>query len=180
MFGYDIETKEQVVFEETSGPMDSPWPMSCHDNRHTGRSPYSTADNPLFEKWRFKADGWIDNGIIIDNDGMLYFGDKERYLYSIYPNGTLYWKYKTEDLLCSTPAIAKGGTIYIGDFRNNFYAFNPEGILNWKFNTGGPMLSSPVIGKDGTIFVGVMGGLGFVFNCPWYDPPPHLKMINTI
>ena len=21
--------------------------------------------------------------------------------------------------------------------------------------------------------LGVMDGLGFVFNCPWYDPPPH-------
>ena len=26
----------------------------------------------------------------------------------------------------------------------------------------------------------VMDGLGFAFNCPWYDPPPHLKIINKI
>ena len=38
--------------------MDSPWPMYCHDERHTGRSNYSTVGNPSgVEKWRL-YDGW--------------------------------------------------------------------------------------------------------------------------
>ena len=46
-------TSSEIVEE----PMDSPWPMFMHDVRHTGRSPYSTADNPYDEKWYFTADG---------------------------------------------------------------------------------------------------------------------------
>ena len=36
----------------TTGPMDSPWPMKCHDTHHTGLSPYSTAHITGLEKWR--------------------------------------------------------------------------------------------------------------------------------
>ncbi len=43
---------------ELSGPMDSPWPMKCHDSHHTGRSPYSTASVTGLEKWRFRCGGW--------------------------------------------------------------------------------------------------------------------------
>ncbi len=41
----DIEIVEDVVqpvkpvSSVSSGPMDSPWPMKCHDLRHTGKKP---------------------------------------------------------------------------------------------------------------------------------------------
>ncbi len=57
-----------------SPPMDSPWPMYCHDTRHTGRSPYSTADNPYDTKWMFDIYGPVFGGPIIDEDGVLYIG----------------------------------------------------------------------------------------------------------
>ena len=72
VFGYDEESlcsnnAENKIYEKStllSGPMNSPWPMQGHDRRHTGRSPYSTADNPGIEKWRFFTGdhGWIDSG----------------------------------------------------------------------------------------------------------------------
>ena len=42
----------ELVYDLTNpinSPMDSVWPMKCHDNKHTGRSPYSTANNNGFE-----------------------------------------------------------------------------------------------------------------------------------
>ena len=49
---------ENKLIEQTSsrdgGLMNSSWPMKCHDQRHTSQSPYSTADNPGLEKWRFR------------------------------------------------------------------------------------------------------------------------------
>ena len=36
------------------------WPMQGYDRKHIGRSPYSTADNPGIEKWRFAAEDWCD------------------------------------------------------------------------------------------------------------------------
>ena len=35
-----------------SDSIDSPWPMQCHDLRHTSRSPYSTTNVTGLEKWR--------------------------------------------------------------------------------------------------------------------------------
>ena len=55
------------------GPMDSPWSMKCHDNRNTGRSLYSTADNSGTEKWKYETDSWIETTPIIDNEGKIYY-----------------------------------------------------------------------------------------------------------
>ena len=54
----DIPIQKNIFDSKVSpvtldGLMDSAWPMYCHDTRHTGRSPYSTADNPGLVKWLF-------------------------------------------------------------------------------------------------------------------------------
>ena len=89
----------------SSGPMDSPWPMKCYDLHHTSRCPYSTTHITDLEKWRFLCDG-VDGSPIIGDDGTLYFGDKDRDIYAIYPNGTLKWKYHTGGWINSAPALA--------------------------------------------------------------------------
>ena len=137
--------------------MDSPWSMKCHDTRHTGRSPYSTADNPYDEKWKFGGCDWVEGGPVIGNDGTIYFGDFNRDLYALYPNGTLKWKYKTGGWIWSTPAIGNDGSIYIGSWDCGLYSFNSNGVLKWKFGAGQVISSSPAIGEDGTIYFGVMG-----------------------
>ena len=113
--GLDVRTDRledtEVLDTISGGPMDSAWPMQSHDTKHTGRSPYSTADNPYDEKWKFWTDGWIDDTPVIDNEGVIYFGGSHgglgRYLYAIYPDGTLKWKYKTGGLIAgSSPAFA--------------------------------------------------------------------------
>ena len=74
---YDnIESEETInPLEPTQpmdGPMDSAWPMYCHDTHHTGRSPYSTAGNVGFNKWWFKTDyGFIEGSGVIDKDGVI-------------------------------------------------------------------------------------------------------------
>jgi outer membrane protein assembly factor BamB len=149
---------EQMI---SKGPMDSAWPMKCHDNRHTSQSPYSTADNLGIEKWRFHFTGWSEDTPVIDNDGVIYckgaYGYLDRYLYAIYPDGTEKWKYETGGLLLgSSPAIAEDRTIYIGSWDTRLYAINPDGTKIWSVGTGGSIASSPAIGEDGTIYVGHM------------------------
>ena len=164
-----IEPEEElpIQVESTSspitplvGPMDSPWPMKCHDNHHTGRSAYNTADT-CAEKWRFKTGDWVEGGIVVDNDGDIYFGDFDRYLYAIYPDGTEKWKYKTGEWIWSTPAIGDDGTIYIGSLDHYFYAINPDGTEKWKFLANDASIaSSPAIAGDGTIYFGTLWSLG--------------------
>ncbi len=147
-------------------PMNSAWPMKCHDTLHTGRSPYSTADNPYDEIWCFYSDTWILAGPVVDKNGIIYFGgghgDLPWYLIAVYPDGSLKWRYKTGGLVWSTPAIDEDGTIYIGTFDDKLYAINPDGTLKWKCGCGGSIASSPAIAEDGTIYVGIMSGYDLV------------------
>jgi outer membrane protein assembly factor BamB len=145
------------------GPMDSPWPMKCHNNRHTGQSPYSTADNPYIEKWRYHCD-WMEDSAIIDNNGTIYFGDLGRWFYAIYPNGGTKWKYKTGNMIWSAPAIAEDGTIYVGSWDCRLYAFYQNGTLKWRFPASGSISSSLAIAEDGTIYFGGFGGYIYAVN----------------
>ena len=161
--GLDAGENQPVETTPTAtGPMDSAWPTEYHDNRHTGRSPYSTADNPYDEVWRFETDGWVENSPVIDNYGTIYFGGscnlQPWYIFAINPNGTLKWKYKTDNtIMGSSAAIAEDGTIYIGSWDCRLYAFNPDGTVKWKTGVGGNVYSSPNIAEDGTIYIGAMG-----------------------
>jgi len=138
------------------GPMISPWPMYCHDTRHTSRSPYSTINNMGFEIWRLRTNGWIEGGPVIDNNGTIYIGAKN--LYSVYPNGTLKWEYDTPYYIMSTPAIDENGILYVGTIwalPNYLYAiYTNNGTLKWKFQTANHIFSSPAIGDDGSIYFG--------------------------
>ncbi|HEC89397.1 MAG TPA: hypothetical protein ENI44_02310, partial [Thermoplasmatales archaeon] len=75
------------------GLMDSPWPMKCHDTKHTSLSPYSTSDNNGAILWKFRVENGIDAGIVVDDNGVVYFGCGDWYLYAVNPDGTLKWRY---------------------------------------------------------------------------------------
>jgi outer membrane protein assembly factor BamB len=154
----DIPEAENIPYQKNSptslgGLMDSAWPMYCHDTRHTGRSPYSTADTSGVEKWNYEIPSTPDGDIVIDENGIIYAGANG--LYAFYPNGTLKWKYITHFKVHSAPAIDEDGTIYFGYIYGDEYliALNPDGTLKWKYKTGG-LFSSPAIGDDGTIYFG--------------------------
>jgi len=150
-------SKSKEAIQPLNGlPMDSPWPMYCHDVRHTGRSPYNTANNPGTEKWRIGTGGWATGSPIIGEDGIIYMGAKE--LHAIYPNGTLKWKYDIPHKIVSAAAIDENGVIYIGTIEampNYLYAiYTSNGTLKWKYKTDNHIYSSPAIGNDGTIYFG--------------------------
>ena len=166
-----IEDEERTVTEKkyqkpqqtviSSGPMDSPWPMYCHDNVHTGRSPYSTLNNPLQLKWQFKLKGGSYHcSPVIDSDGFIYVARED--LYAIYPNGTMKWEYDFPFHAESTPAIDENGIIYVGTvwaMPNYMYAvFSNNGTRKWRYKTGNHITSSPAIGDDGTIYFGDWNG----------------------
>ena len=138
------------------GPMDSPWPMYCHDVRHTGRSPYSTANNPYDVKWMFDIYGPVWGGPVIDEEGIIYIGSDS--VYAIYPNGTLKWRYNDFIRIASTPAIDENGIIYVGAYwvgpQYMYAIYKNNGTLKWRFYVGEWIDSSPAIGDDGSIYFG--------------------------
>ena len=162
-----FRSTEPVAYNKPSlpldGPIDSSWPMKCHDTHHTGRSPYSTAHITCLEKWRRRGIvpgfGGVDGSPIVGDDGTIYYGDKDRYIYALYPNGTEKWNYKTDMWITSAPALGEDGTLYVGSWDHYLYAFNSSnGIRKWKLNLGDTIGSSPALAEDGTIYVGDTGG----------------------
>jgi outer membrane protein assembly factor BamB len=147
-----VVSNQKEIAQPLDGPMDSAWPMYCHDTRHTGRSPYSTIDI-WDEIWKFETDGWADSSPAIDENGIIYIGAYR--LYAVYPNRTLKWDYKLGNIASCSPAIDENGIIYVGTayVDTNLYAVYPNGTLKWKYKTGN-VFSSPVIGDDGVIYFG--------------------------
>jgi outer membrane protein assembly factor BamB len=131
--------------------------MKCHDLHHTGRSTKGTANISYTEIWRYEFDDSLDTDPAIGDDGTIYIGSGDRYLYAFYPNGTVKWRYDVGGRLwLKCPAIADDGTIYIGVWSGSLHAINPDGTLKWTF--GSDMGSDPVIGEDGTIYFGTFEG----------------------
>lgn len=154
---YDKTCDEQAAGEVSQAscdsPMNSSWPMFGHDAKHTGRSPYSTAGNPLELKWAFRTTTMIESSPTIDNNGTIYFADWH-YLYALYPNGTEKWRHQHAALSSSSPAIAADGTIYygVGNYGYYFYAVYSNGTTKWVFSPNDYVYSAPTIGEDGTIY----------------------------
>ena len=136
------------------GPMESPWPMFGHDNRHTSQSPYSTSTNLGGIKWKFGTSHFFESSPAIADDGTIYVGSSGGYLHAFYPNGTQKWLYRTGDWVTSSPAISNDGTIYIGSWDGNLYAIRSNGTLKWRFPIGGWGESSSAIAEDDTIYIG--------------------------
>ncbi|OGW46250.1 MAG: hypothetical protein A2Y66_08990 [Nitrospirae bacterium RBG_13_41_22] len=104
--------------------------------------------------WSFKAGGAIVSSPAIGDDGTIYVGSDDHFLYAISSDGKLKWKYETGDVITASPAIGSDGTIYVGSKDRQFYAINPDGTLKWVYPTVSLLVSSPAIGSDGTIYVG--------------------------
>lgn len=136
----------------SGGLINSSWPMYCHDERHTGRSPYNTSHNPGAELWRIRLNGpLLTMSPAIGKDGVIYVPGTD--LYAIYPNGTLQWK-RDEGCEWMCPAIDENGTIYVGtESASTKYllAIRPDGTKKWGVPNG-YMSSTPTIGDDGIIY----------------------------
>jgi len=141
---------------------DSAWPMYCHDTKHTGRSPYNTADNPMTEKWRYPMDGYSHHSApVLDNEGTVYVANS--HIYALYPNGSLKWEFAYGSPVEGGPAIdEQQGVLYYGiewDSPNYIYAlYLSNGSTKWKYPVSGDITSSPAIDSFGNIYFGDWNG----------------------
>lgn len=136
----------------------APWPMFQHDQKHTGKTRFvGTHVGAL--RWRFKTDGPIVSSPTIAEDGTIYVGSDDNYVYAINRDGSLKWRYKTGGIVRSSPAISEDGTVYIGSFDKKLYAFDgSNGNVKWTYQTGDGIESSPAIDESGTIYIGSSDG----------------------
>ncbi|MFH1521168.1 MAG: PQQ-binding-like beta-propeller repeat protein [Candidatus Micrarchaeota archaeon] len=144
-----------------------PWPQFHGSAQHGGQSQYNTSHIDGTIKWVFETGSGIESSPVIAEDGTIYFGSHDGYLYAINPDGTEKWKFfigtpnydvrwNVSKVMMATPAITQDGTIYAYSASNYLYAVNPDGTEKWKFYIEwlSDFWSSPTIGDDGTIYIG--------------------------
>ena len=100
----------------------------------------------------------------IGDDGTIYFGSWDDYLYALYPDGTLKWKLDCYSSISSSPAIGADGTIYVGAYSGTIFSVDIYGNENWRYQTGDYVLSSPAIDKNGVVYVGSFDGTLYALN----------------
>jgi len=99
--------------------------------------------------WKFKTGYEVDSSPAIGEDGTIYVGSGDNYLYAINPDGTLRWKFKTGDFVLSSPTIGKDGTVYVGSWDDYLYAIGPLYGQIHGFLTGvAPEFTGTVTGSD--------------------------------
>ncbi len=142
---------------------DSPWPMFMHDPQHTGRSPYK---GPRRGKvvWSFRAGDEIFSSPVLGQDGTVYFGATDGYLYAVGPDGQLRWKVATPGRrqIYSSPLVSADGNIYVGTGggldRGHLVAYDAGGNLVWDrlLEFGGAL--SPTISRSGDLLFAIASG----------------------
>jgi outer membrane protein assembly factor BamB len=111
-------------------------------------------------KWKYETDMWITSTPALAEDGTLYVGSWDHYLYAFNStSGIRKWKFYAHHTIDSSPAIGNDGTIYFGTMGTGgkafrIYAVNPNGTERWYYTTGYKITSDPAIGDDGTIYIG--------------------------
>ncbi|MGF3555040.1 MAG: PQQ-binding-like beta-propeller repeat protein, partial [Thermoplasmatota archaeon] len=74
-------------------------------------------------RWRYQAGDVVYSSPAIGDDGTVYCGSHDCYLYALYPdNGTLKWRYGTGNWIRVSPCIGDDGTIYVVSLDNYLYA----------------------------------------------------------
>ncbi len=146
---------------------ESSWPVFQGNSRHTGLSPYDTSLVNGAVKWTFETGDGIESSPTIAEDGTVYFGSHDGYLYALNAGGTLKWKFKPAEpvynkqwqrysAILSSPAIAADGTVYIIAPDDYLHAVK-DGKEKWRFPLKWNAIdfwTSATLGSDGTIYVG--------------------------
>ncbi len=139
----------------------SPWPMYCHDSKHTCRSPYKgLTTQPLKPKWIYPSPGGkggFTSSIAIGSNGKIYAGTAQNeefikdktsgysgVLCAIFPDGKRDWLHDSRrgtpmiSMIESGPLLTSDGMVIYGKDDGHVYALSREGGLVWEFSTDDP------------------------------------------
>jgi len=158
--------------DSLQGPAISSWPLYRHDRMHSGKARSITPSVPDFEY--FETSGPIPGSAIVDWNGKIYFGSRDRKFYCLNPDLTLSWSFDTGNWIDSSATLGPNGTVVFPSRDNNIYcllttntengtteALTGEERLLWKYSAEGISTSSPIVAPNGDIIVG--SSYGFLY-----------------
>ncbi|MBU1627469.1 PQQ-binding-like beta-propeller repeat protein, partial [bacterium] len=158
-----------------TGPAISPWPVYRHDRMHSGKSSSSGSVIPPVPDFDyFQTGDAIPGSAVVDWDGKIYFGSRDKKFYCLMPDLTLDWSYDVGNWIDSSPTLGPDGTVIFPCRDNNIYCLKATDLQGgsteansgnerflWKYSAQGISGSSPVIAPNGNIIVG--SSYGFLY-----------------
>lgn len=112
------------------------------------------------EKWSYPTSGVVYSSPALDGDGNLYFGARDRRVYSLTAHGESRWTSAIfGDWMDSSPALLPDGGLVIGSWDFSVYCLEQEtGALRWSYQTEGAVTASPAVGVNGKVYVASTDG----------------------
>lgn len=108
-------------------------------------------------KWHFTAGGSIISSVVLDEEGNLYFGCLDYYMYSITQEGQIRWKRFLGYQIWSTPLLMDE-ILFIAvkndelEIRNNVYALDMRtGSFVWRANLIAGIIATPRLDRSETV-----------------------------
>ena len=97
--------------------------------------PHAVAQSPTIEKkWEFSATGPVTASLALAEDGTLYVGSEDGFLYALDGEGKLQWKFYAAPILAA-PTVGPDGAIYVTNRRGRVFALNSTGTQRWQADT---------------------------------------------
>lgn len=105
----------------------------------------------------------FEGNVQIDQEGNVYAGCDNEYMYCLSPEGQLKWKFRTR-MMIWTCAVVVGNYCFFGSLDFYLYCVNRHtGNLVFKHNTGSEIKSSPLF-HAGKLYVGNTNGNVYCFD----------------
>jgi len=116
-------------------------------------------------RWMFdlRSAHAITGAAAIANDGSIYFGSKNGYLYALRPTGALDWRFPagldpgTEGIR-SAPVLGSDGTVYFAAQDGYLYAVDALGFQLWEAFVGDVFYCTPAIDAAGNLIIAGYAG----------------------
>jgi len=102
----------------------------------------------------------FEGNVQVSEQGLIYCGCDNQYMYCLKPTGNILWKYKTGMMIWTCPLLTKELCVF-GSLDFNLYGVDKNtGALAFKYNLGAEIKSTPLLYK-GYIHVGTTNGKAY-------------------
>jgi outer membrane protein assembly factor BamB len=124
---------------------------------------YAVDANTLEELWRFRTGGIImESSPVIDN-GLLYVGSFDGYMYALNLSGKLVWKFKTSGKIISCAVTDENYVYFCGQDSYVYCLDKKNGKEIWRFRTGDEIAGTVAMDAS-KLFVGSFDGYFYCLN----------------
>ncbi|MBI4170213.1 MAG: PQQ-binding-like beta-propeller repeat protein [Candidatus Aenigmarchaeota archaeon] len=95
-------------------------------------------------------------------EGTIFFGCNDTYVYAIDEDGDKQWSFKTGGCIFSSPTVYKN-SVFVGSNDGHLYCFDKSGELLWKFFAGSKVMATPLVVGD-TVYIGSESGVFYAID----------------